>query len=343
MARALPAVSAVLVVALGIALWAPWRSEKPVDRPLVRLDVDLGADAAFPSVNNAHQHRDLARWHAAGVSSRQSIVHPPPGSTDSHRASGTQGAAQPFFSPDGQWVGFAVRNKVNKISVDGGAVVPVELDGFLGGAPGWRPAGSIFVGTCNAGTGLASVFADGGRSTTLLAPNAARWEIDHFWPEVLPGGRTLVFTILVSTGGLDASHLALVDLESGRQSALSLRGTQARFVAANHLVYVASHAFQAVAFDVGTRKVLGTAVAVLTPVSILASGGMLLAVSANGTLVYLRGAERHRALHAGLGGSRRQETPIAGVVPGAYRFPDCRRTARVLSSRTASEMGICGC
>jgi len=38
----------VLVVALGIALWAPWRSEKPVDRRLVRLDVDLGADAAFP-------------------------------------------------------------------------------------------------------------------------------------------------------------------------------------------------------------------------------------------------------------------------------------------------------
>src|SRR5665213_2415111 len=49
-ARALPwAVAAVLAV-LVMALWAPWRSEKPVDRPLVRLDVDLGADAAFPSV-----------------------------------------------------------------------------------------------------------------------------------------------------------------------------------------------------------------------------------------------------------------------------------------------------
>ena len=53
MARALPwAVAAVLFMALSVALWAPWRVEKPVDRSLVRLDVDVGADAAFPSAKS---------------------------------------------------------------------------------------------------------------------------------------------------------------------------------------------------------------------------------------------------------------------------------------------------
>ena len=51
--RAMPALAAVLVVALGIAVWAPWRSETPADRPLMRLDVDLGADVSFGSMAGA--------------------------------------------------------------------------------------------------------------------------------------------------------------------------------------------------------------------------------------------------------------------------------------------------
>ena len=126
-ARALPAVAAVLAVVLGIALWALWRSETPADRPLVRLDVDLGADAAFPPGNSgaaasiAISPDGTRLVYVSGTPTRLFTRR-----LDQPRAtelSGTQGASGPFFSPDGQWVGFAVGRTVNKISVDGGAVV----------------------------------------------------------------------------------------------------------------------------------------------------------------------------------------------------------------------------
>ena len=170
-ARALPAVSAVLVVALGIALWAPWRSEKPVDRPLVRLDVDLGADAAFPTFNNgtsvAISPDGMRLVFVSGNPPRLFTRRlDQPTATE---LSGTQGAALPFFSPDGQWVGFAVRNKVSKISVDGGPVVPVgAVDGVFGGAS-WAEDGSIFVGDA-AGKGLLQL-PDAGGAARILAPN----------------------------------------------------------------------------------------------------------------------------------------------------------------------------
>ena len=91
-ARALPwAGAAALFVALSVALWALWRVEKPVDRSLVRLDVDLGADSAFPSANSiSGQPRDLARRHAARLGLRHptTTVHPPPGSAEAQRTSG---------------------------------------------------------------------------------------------------------------------------------------------------------------------------------------------------------------------------------------------------------------
>jgi serine/threonine-protein kinase len=189
-ARALPAVSAVLVVALGIALWAPWRSEKPVDRPLVRLDVDLGADAAFPTFNNGTSlaiSPDGMRlvFVSGGRLFTRRLDRP-----TATELSGTQGASQPFFSPDGQWVGFGARGKVHKISVEGGPVVPVgDVGGVFAGAS-WAEDGFIFVGDGGGGKGLLQL-PDTGGTAKILAPNdGAELKLQ---PQVLPGGKALVF------------------------------------------------------------------------------------------------------------------------------------------------------
>ena len=98
--RALPWTLAALMLGLAIAvvlLWAPWRAEKPVDRPLVRLDVDLGADVSLPAPSTfGVQCRHLPRWHAARLrfGHTREIVHPTAGSTESHRASGNAGGIQ---------------------------------------------------------------------------------------------------------------------------------------------------------------------------------------------------------------------------------------------------------
>ena len=88
-ARALTWTLAAATLAFAIAwlaVWAPWRAETPVDRPLVRLDVDLGADVSLPLPGAGGQCRHLPRWHAAGLrlGHAHEAVHPPARSTEGH-------------------------------------------------------------------------------------------------------------------------------------------------------------------------------------------------------------------------------------------------------------------
>jgi hypothetical protein len=121
-------------------------------------------------------------------------------------------------------------------------------------------------------------------------PRPYRDEADHAWPEFLPDGRAVVFTIAASTGGLDAGRIAVVDVETRQVTVLPIRGTRARYVSSGHLLYGANGALHAVAFDPARRTVTGTPVAVLTPAPILSSGDIQLDAAANGTLVYVTSA-----------------------------------------------------
>jgi serine/threonine-protein kinase len=107
--------AAVLVVALGVALWAPWRARKAADRPLTRLDVDLGADVSLPAPGAASSvaiSPDGTRLvYASGSPPKlftKRLDQPKP-----TELPGTEGTTTPFFSPDGQWLGFYVRGKLN--------------------------------------------------------------------------------------------------------------------------------------------------------------------------------------------------------------------------------------
>jgi len=117
--------AAVLAIALGISLWAPLRREQPADRPLVRLDVDLGTDVSLraPARTGSSVAISPDGTRLAYISG--SPVRLFTRRLDQSKATelpGTQGATGPFFSPDGQWIGF-VANKLSKISVEGGTVV----------------------------------------------------------------------------------------------------------------------------------------------------------------------------------------------------------------------------
>jgi serine/threonine protein kinase len=162
-------------VAAAVTLWAPWRAEAPVDRPLVRLDVDLGADVAFLSANAPGNSLAISPdgtrlVYLSGTSPRLFTRR-----LDQSKATelpGTQGASRPFFSPDGQWVGFAVGDKVNKVSVEGGAVVPLGEVTSFGGAS-WAEDGSIIMSDGTEGKGLLHLPAAGG-APSIVAPRMAR-------------------------------------------------------------------------------------------------------------------------------------------------------------------------
>ena len=132
----------------------------------------------------------------------------------------------------------------------------------------WGPEDTIIVATNIGTTGLQRVAA-GGLVTVLTRPDRAQGELDHLWPELLPGGRAVLFTITAQTGGLDAAQVAVLDLQTGTRKILVRGGTHARYVPNGlgsptraeredgHLVYVAAGTLRAVAFDLARLELRG--------------------------------------------------------------------------------------
>ena len=198
----------------------------------------------------------------------------------------------PFLSPDGQWIGFVdIGSSVGlkKVAITGGAVLPIcPIDGQSRGAT-WSDDGSIIFATSLAATGLQRVSSAGGEPTVLTTPNGQRGESDHLFPQFLPGSQAVLFTITATTGGIDRSQVAVLDLRTGAQKTLLRGGSQAQFVASGHLVYAAAGTLRAVAFDLDRLEVIGTPVPVLPQVATLPTGVAEFDIARDGTLAYVSG------------------------------------------------------
>ena len=159
----------------------------------------------------------------------------------------------------------------------------------------------------------------------LTTPDAAHGEADHLWPEFLPDGRAVLFTITAPSGGLDAGRIAVADLETRQVTVLPLHGTRPRYISSGHLLYGANGAIQVVAFDAARRRVVGTPSPVLTPGPILPSGDMQLDVTANGTLVYAPPVAATGPYSLVWVDRTGQETPMAGLPPRPFAQPQLSR------------------
>jgi serine/threonine-protein kinase len=222
----------------------------------------------------------------------------------------------PFVSPDGQWIGFTDGNSVlKKVAVAGGlAVTLATLDGFSGGAT-WGPEDTIIVATFSATTGLQRVAAAGGPTTVLTRPGRAQGETDHLWPEMLPGGRAVLFTVTAVTGGLDAASVAVLDLQTGTRTVLVRGGSHAHYVQAGggeggYLVYAAAGALRAVPFDLAHLQTRGTPVPVIPAVVTTPQGGVEAVVAGDGTLAYVSGSVAGRTRTLVWVDRQGRETPI---------------------------------
>ena len=230
-----------------------------------------------------------------------------------------------FVSPDGQWVGFTDNNRTLKTAaITGGP--PLILTALDGGARGatWAPEDTILFATNNPATGLQRVSAAGGEPTVVTRPNRDRGEADHLWPEILPGGRGVLFTITAVSGGLDAAQIAVLDLDTGAQTIVLRGGSHAHYVSTGHLVYTAGGELRAVAFNLSRREIQGTPVSVLPRVMTTTNGAGDYAVAADGTLVYVDAPGTARAVGADrtlvwVDRAAREE-PLA-VPPRAYTQP----------------------
>ena len=243
-----------------------------------------------------------------------------------------------FTSPDGQWIGFFDGVLLlKKVAIAGGPPVTVcAIEGTPKGAT-WGEDGTVVFATNALATGLQRVSAAGGEPTVLTKPDPARGESDHLWPEFLPGGNAVLFTITPAGGGIEDARVAVLDLKSGTSTVLIRGGSHAHYVPTGHLVYGVAGTLRAVAFDLGRLEVVGSAEPVLEGVVMNSFGGTDVAVAANGSLVYVPGSA---------GGGRQQTvmsvdrhgraSPLPGLPRDSYRdvrvSPDGARLALATQS-----------
>ena len=227
----------------------------------------------------------------------------------------------PFVSPDGQWIGFIDNlNTLKKVAITGGPAVTVALlDGASRGAV-WMPDDTIVFATAG-GSGLQQVTAGGGPVKVLTRPDRARGETVHVWPEALPGRRAVIFTIGSTGGGVDATQIAVLDLQTQAQTVVVRGGVHAHYVASGHLVYGAGGTLHAIAFDPVTMKTRGTPVPVVPDVAAIAAGNVDAVVANDGTLAYVRGTGPGAAQRTLVWVDRQGPEMAIAAPPRSYVYP----------------------
>jgi len=180
---------------------------------------------------------------------------------------GTEGGEDPFFSPDGEWLGFFSGAKLKKTAIRGGTPITLAAAAQSRGAA-WGDDGTIvFSPTVN--SPLFRIPAAGGEPRPLTALDAAGRERTHRWPEILPGGKTVLFTVGTEDkpGDYDEARIDAVSLATGKRHVVYRGASLARYAPSGRLLLARHGDLLAVPFDAKSGEVRGTPVPVLQGVS----------------------------------------------------------------------------
>ena len=119
-------------------------------------------------------------------------------------------ASNPFFSPNGEWVGVfgqAGDFGLKKVPALGGTPVSIVAISERPGGGTWRADGTIVFATSE---GLYQVSEDGGEPRLLVKPEPRRKERAYTWPQFMPDGRSVLFTI-VPEDSIEGAQIAVLD------------------------------------------------------------------------------------------------------------------------------------
>lgn len=203
------------------------------------------------------------------------------------RLLGTEGARDPFVSPDGRWVGFWADGSLRKVAVEGGApVVLCDSPGSTGAS--WGEDDTVVFGISSTHT-LWQVGGEPGKREPLL--DLTGESASPVWPQILPGGEYVLYTVMTAAGA-DQATIEVLATRTRKRTVVQRGGTFGRYLASGHLTYVNQGTLYAVRFDPQRGAVEGDAVPIRQDVSYSRTFGYAqMDVSQNGTLVYRRGAE----------------------------------------------------
>ena len=201
----------------------------------------------------------------------------------------TAGATSPFFSPDSRWIGYFANGHLRKVPTAGGAPIDICEAGAECRGASWSCRDEIVFAPSPA-SGLVRVPANGGRPEPATQLDFANGERTHRWPEVLPGGDQVLFTIArAGSASFEEAEIVMASLATGQRRTVLRYGSSARYVTTGHLVYMRGGSLMAVRFDLGQLAVQGSAMPVVDAVMTQPTGSGYFSYSEDGCLVFLTG------------------------------------------------------
>jgi serine/threonine-protein kinase len=282
--RAIPWSIIIIAVGAAIALWSPWRVSPP--RALARFVINLPAEfrlAEVPSVAIAPDGRQVI-YAATDSGGGTKLFRRPIDQLEATPITGTEDAGHPFFSPDGQWVGFFAGGKLKKVSLTGGP--PLTLCEAQSGYGASWGADETIIFSPTFTSGLLMVSAAGGTPQVVTNIKSEQGELSHRWPQILPDGKAVLFTI---DTGMDADdkRIAILSLTTGDRRVVIDQGTNACYAPPGHLIYLRAGSLLAAPFDVERLEVTGPVVTVFEGLRFSGAGVGEYSFSREGSLVWV--------------------------------------------------------
>ena len=230
------------------------------------------------------------------------------------RIRGAEGGTRPFFSPDGEWIGFIVGNKLKKVPAAGGSPVSI-CDVEVNARASWGDDDTIIV----ARPGLWKVSAGGGKPEPLFEPSEGLGQFVD--PYVVPGSRAV---LVQNRRPPNQGVIEAIDLQTRSRHPL-VEGTSARLTASGDLLFTRQGQLWAIKFDATRLAVIGSAIPVLEAPGFAAEVDFTegaYATSGNGSLAYVAGSATASLIWLDRNGT---SSVLTGGPGSAIRF--CRRTA----------------
>jgi len=218
------------------------------------------------------------------------------GSTEFQRLTGTEDAAQPFWSPDSRSIGFIAGGRLKRVDATGGA--PKDLGataGFMGGT--WGTQGIILYGSAK---GLFRVSAEGGSPQAITTID--KQEIGHLWPSFLPDGQHYLYLAT----SMDAANRAVFIGSLGSKDKMKLMpaDSNVQYADPGYLIFHREATLFAQRFDAKKFTLSGDPLHIADQVAFSSTNGRgSFDVSQKGVLLYFQGQGG-----GGGGGSRGQMT-----------------------------------
>jgi serine/threonine protein kinase len=347
----LPWALAALGVAAGVAgLSVAWMRPKVSEPATVRFALPLPEGAvesiskaavqAVPSPDGA-----LVAFVAASSDGATSLWIRPLGSTSARRLEKTESANYPFWSPDGQFLGFFADNTLKKIAVSGGSLqticeTPLSGGSQINGDGGTWNRDGVILFSLGGGSGILRVPATGGLATSATKLDQAAGETRHAWPQFLPDGRHYLY--FSKNANSRKSAIYVQELDSNRRTQVMDNDLRAAWAPPGYLLFAREGALWAQRMDPKTFRLTGRPAQVTEGVSLNESNGRAaFAVSDSGVLVY-RGVAHRNAQIVWYDRSGRRLAAIGkpGPYVGLRLSPDEKRIAVNLSSANNMDLWI---